>query len=411
MTFWLIAAGMTAGIVLVILYPVLFPAGTAARTRAEHDVEVYRAQLSELETDVERGTLSSEEAETARAEIARRLLKADAAAGLGARKRMAEARWPVAIAAVMALGVPLLSVAAYGTFGAPGLQDYPLSARTVPAENPSMSGEAERLLAAAEARLTETPDDGQGWNVIAPIYLRMGRTDDAVDAFQKAIALLGTSASREGGLGEALVQKAGGEVTDEARQAFERSLKDNPDYLPSRFFLALDLSQEGRNREAATAWQGLIEASPENAPWMTIARAGLADSREKAGLSPLPESELAARSAGAGAVAPQAPQSRNAPGPSADQMAAASGMNAGDRRAMIEGMVSQLASRLAQNPDDAEGWMRLIRSYSVLGEPEKASDALGRALGAIGDDESARAEIAALARSLGVELTQEGQTP
>ena len=67
MTFWLIAAGMTAGIVLVILYPVLFPAGTAARTRAEHDVEVYRAQLSELETDVERGTLSSEEAETARA--------------------------------------------------------------------------------------------------------------------------------------------------------------------------------------------------------------------------------------------------------------------------------------------------------------------------------------------------------
>ena len=73
--------------------------------------------------------------------------------------------------------------------------------------------------------------------------------------------------------------------------------------------------------------------------------------------------------------------------------------------------MSQLASRLAQNPDDAEGWMRLIRSYSVLGEPEKASDALGRALGAIGDDESARAEIAALARSLGVEPTQEGQTP
>ncbi|MCK5933425.1 MAG: c-type cytochrome biogenesis protein CcmI [Fulvimarina manganoxydans] len=408
MTFWLIAAAMTAGIVLVILYPVLFPAGTAARTRAEHDVEVYRAQLSELETDVERGTLSSEEAETARAEIARRLLKADAAAGSGAHKGMAGGRWPVAIAAVMALLVPILSVVAYGFFGAPGLQDYPLSARAAPASAPSGGSDIERLLAAAEARLVETPGDGQGWNVIAPIYLRMGRVDDAIEAFQKAIALLGTNAAREAGLGEALTQKAGGMVTDEARQAFERSLKDNPDYLPSRFFLALDLSQEGRNREAASAWQGLIEASPENAPWMNMARAGLADSREKAGLSPLSESELAANDASG---SPEPPRSQSAPGPTAEQMAAASGMNAGDRRAMIEGMVSQLASKLAQNPDDAEGWMRLIRSYSVLGEPKKASDALARALGAMGDNENARSEIAALARSLGVEPTQEGQTP
>ncbi|MEE2952389.1 MAG: c-type cytochrome biogenesis protein CcmI [Pseudomonadota bacterium] len=411
MTFWLIAAAMTAGIVLVILYPVLFPVGTAARTRAEHDVEVYRAQLSELETDVDRGTVSSEEADTARAEIARRLLKADAAASAGALKGTAGARWPLAVAAVMALGVPILSVAAYGMFGAPGLQDYPLSARAVPGGGPSINPEVDQLLAAAEARLAENPDDGQGWNVIAPIYLRMGRTDDAVDAFQKAISLLGTNAAREGGLGEALVQQAGGEVTDEARQAFERSLKDNPDYLPSRFFLALDLSQEGRNAEAATAWQSLIEASPENAPWMNIARAGLADSRQKAGLSPLPESDLAASSAADVTSTPRPPQAPSAPGPTAEQMAAASGMNAGDRRAMIEGMVSQLASKLAQNPDDAEGWMRLIRSYSVLGEPQKASDALARALGAMGDNENARSEIAALARSLGVEPTQEGQTP
>jgi cytochrome c-type biogenesis protein CcmH len=54
-------------------------------------------------------------------------------------------------------------------------------------------------------------------------------------------------------------------------------------------------------------------------------------------------------------------------------------MSPQDREAMIRGMVANLAQRLEANPDDAEGWLRLARAYTVLKEPEKAADAFGHA--------------------------------
>ena len=46
---------------------------------------------------------------------------------------------------------------------------------------------------------------------------------------------------------------------------------------------------------------------------------------------------------------------------------------------MIRGMVDGLAARLKDNPADVDGWLRLSRAYGVLGEPERARDALGSA--------------------------------
>ena len=60
---------------------------------------------------------------------------------------------------------------------------------------------------------------------------------------------------------------------------------------------------------------------------------------------------------------------------------------------MIESMVERLASRLEQQPDDAEGWARLGRSYMVLQQPAKARDAYTRAAKLRPDD-------AALAQAL-----------
>ena len=51
-----------------------------------------------------------------------------------------------------------------------------------------------------------------------------------------------------------------------------------------------------------------------------------------------------------------------------------------DRTAMIRGMVEGLSERLDKSPRDAEGWIKLIRSRKVLGEPDKAREALDRAL-------------------------------
>ena len=63
-------------------------------------------------------------------------------------------------------------------------------------------------------------------------------------------------------------------------------------------------------------------------------------------------------------------------GPSQSDIAAAADMTSDERDDMIAGMVAGLAARLDEEPDDADGWMMLIRSYSTLGELEKAQQAI-----------------------------------
>ena len=80
------------------------------------------------------------------------------------------------------------------------------------------------LVARIEQHLKENPKDSRGWEVIAPVYMRLGRYDDAVNARRNILSLLGPSAQREADLGVALAMVAGGEVTADSKAAFERAV-------------------------------------------------------------------------------------------------------------------------------------------------------------------------------------------
>ncbi|MCQ8781095.1 c-type cytochrome biogenesis protein CcmI [Mangrovibrevibacter kandeliae] len=400
MLFWVVAASLTAIVTLAAVWPVLRPRTGASPVRAEHDLEVYRAQLGELDGDVARGALRSEDAQTARAEIGRRLLRA-AEQAEGARARPGARRGGlIAVAVVVAVAVPALSLAVYGTLGSPAMPDLPLEARA--GSDPSAGGMT-ALIAQAEERLKQAPDDGRGWDVLAPIYLRLSRYEDAAKAYRNAIRLLGSSAAREAGLGQAATEIAGGEVTQEAKSAFERALALDPTLLQARFFLALDLSQEARYAEALPAWRQVVADSPPNAPWMAMAKAAVADAAQRTGAPALAE---AAPDPRPGAIEPP-----TSPGPDADQVAAASQLSSGDRQAMIEGMVAQLAERLKSDPKDAEGWKKLIRSYNVLGQPDAANAALRDAQATFPPESPEGTDIATFARDLGVTGAGETRTP
>ncbi|ORE87849.1 c-type cytochrome biogenesis protein CcmI, partial [Aurantimonas sp. 22II-16-19i] len=287
MVFWIVAAAMTAVVTLAIAWPLLRVDSRDESSAEEHDVEVYAAQLRELDGDLERGTIAAGEAASARAEIGRRLLRASerAKAGTGSGAPAAAGRGlqrSVLVGLLAIIAVPAIAFAFYGSIGAPRLSDQPLALRERP--QPGQEDlDLATLVDKAEARLRTNPEDGNGWEVLAPIYLRMNRPQDAAEAFRKAIDLNGPSASRFGGLGEALAETAGGEVTGEAKTAFERALQLNPSYLPAKFFLALDASQEQRAEDAESRWSDLIAESPKDAPWLRIAEAGLADARQRLG--------------------------------------------------------------------------------------------------------------------------------
>jgi cytochrome c-type biogenesis protein CcmH len=364
MLFWVTAALLTFGACLAVLLPMTRPGGRQQPTR-EHDLEVYRDQLTEVERDARRGLIGPAEAEQARAEIGRRILRLASRDEAPIRGSGGVARW-AGLAAVLA--VPLVSWSIYAALGSPDLPSQPLRERL--AANPA-GKTLDELVARAEAHLAKNPSDGRGWEVVAPVYVRMGRYDEAVRAYRNAISFLGANAAREAGLGEALAAAAGGRIEGEALAAFERALSLEPEDAQARYYLAYADAQAGRTAEAAAAWRALAQSAPAGSPWRQAAE--------------------------------QALRQAEAAGPTKEQVDAAAAMSTDERGAMIEGMVGSLDARLRQNPRDPEGWKRLIRSYMVLGRAAEARHALGRGIEAFGAGTAEAQELQAFAAALEIE--------
>lgn len=378
MLFWVIAAVLTLGASLAVLLPLA--TGTKPdHAGSDHDLEVYRDQLSELDRDVSRGLIHPAQADQARAEIARRILRLDNATAkkTQARETTVAARL-VATAAVLA--VPLVSWGVYAELGSPDLPSQPLAQRL--AKNPANSS-VDELVARAEAHLAANPSDGRGWDVVAPIYLRMQRFPDAVTAYRNAIRLDGETAVRQAGLGEAIAYSAGGIVSTDAQAAFEAARKLDPANAKANFYLALAMAQEGRNDDAINGWQAMLTSLPQGSPWRRAVEEALARSGK-----------------------PAAKANGTAAGPTRQDVDAASSMSPQDRSAMIETMVAGLDEKLRQNPHDAEGWTRLVRSYLVLGRTSQARDALNRGIAAFGADTDEAKKLVAFAASLGLTATE-----
>jgi len=369
MIFALAAALLTALAVAAVLIPVL-RRHRRGPSRADYDLTVYRDQLRELESDRARGLVSEEQEEAARTEIERRMLRA-------ARAREAEgadaptrspAAWRRRVAAIgLGLCVPALAAGVYASLGTPGLPGRPFAEIERPAgeaaEAAALSEPVERLAASLE----RDPNNLEGWLLLGRSYVVLQRYPEAVDALRQAAARSGGDPDVLAMLGEAIVWANGGVVVPEAVRVFRQALEARPGDPASRFHLALARAQAGEVREAYEIWLALAAETPADAPWRGDLEALIGQAAEVLDVEP-------------GSL-PSGPPLAEAPsGPTADDMAAAAEMSPDERMEMIRSMVEGLAARLEENPDDAEGWRRLARSYAVLGEPEKALDTLRRAV-------------------------------
>jgi len=379
MALWIIFAVMTAAAMLAVFLPMRRP--VARGVGASADKAVYRDQFAELERDVADGRIGGRDADAARAEIARRLIAAERGDPADGSEGDGGAR-PGYAGLIAALAVPLFALSLYIYAGTPGLPGQPLQARAPSAGDTDIAS----LISRVESHLADEPDDGRGWAIVAPVYMRLGRPADAATAWRNAIRIDGATASAQAGLGEALVASENGVVTVEAEAAFNAALALQPGAALPRFYLALARQQGGDADAAIAGWQALLADAPADAPWRVI----VTDALARAGSSWAGES--------ADAVS-------KGPGPDSDDIAAAAEMSATDRQAMIAGMVDRLAERLASEPDDIDGWLRLMRAYSVMGRETAATDAAHDAMKAIAGDAGQR-RIASLAAELGLKLNE-----
>jgi cytochrome c-type biogenesis protein CcmH len=392
--FWALAATLAAAVTYVVTRPLRarttvsdLVGSTAAHGPAQDndtasDLAVYRDQLAELDVEAERGVLSGEDAASARLEISRRMLaRAERASAPTQTRDMP------AIAALLATAsIPLVGLGFYLLAGVPSMPDLPRAAR---ADLPAEQSDVSQLIGRVEERIAKSPEDGKGWDVIAPVYLKQARYADAVLAYDNAIRLLGETVPRLSGLAEAHIKVANGVVNDAAKAANSRILVLDPTRIEPRFWLALALEQDGKLAAAAAAYRAMLDNAPADAPWREPVLARLAAVDPSKTMIASPKTTTA-----------KPPTSER--GPSAADITASGQLTPEARMLMIAGMVEGLEQRLAGDGRDADGWQKLIRSYVVMGNKEKAGIALRNARTALAGNQDGLAAVNASAKELGI---------
>jgi cytochrome c-type biogenesis protein CcmH len=374
---------LLAVIVAVILVVPLLRRGASVVEADGHDVALYRAQLAELAAEHASGAIGDSEAAAARIEVERRLLRAADRPPEAAGEALSASGRRIA-ALVVVVFVAALGGLAYHRLGNPALPDKPaMREADVPAEQATPDELALRLAAA----MRERPDELRGWLMLGPLATSVARYDLAAEAYAGAARLEPGKVDHWLALGQALTARDAGMINGQARDAFAKALVLQPDNPMARYYLGLADFQKHNDRAAYDRWAALADDTPPGAEWSDILARGLKRVSRRLGL---PEPEFVAE-----LPRTEAPAAA-APGPSVAQMQAADEMSAGDRGAMIEGMVQRLADRLKQNPDDLDGWLRLGRAYQVLGRTKDAVDAYTQALRLDPANDAAKHALAAL---------------
>ncbi len=263
------------------------------------------------------------------------------------------------------------SLVLYLLMGRADLSDQPLALRQAEIETAArtQTEQAETLataLAVAKQQTIDQPEDVGNW-------LRLAQTAAMVDDSETEIRALTIADEMTGGddtvksmLAEALSRAVGGQITVPARELIASVLARSPAEPRALYLAGLAAYQDEDYAKAVDIWQKLQSVSAVNAPWMTLLDQNIADAAATGGID--------------------IPKRQSSAGLDQADIAAASELTEEERRAMIKGMVSRLAERLAKNPGDVEGWRRLGRAYEVLGKPADAVSAMVSAADAAPQD-------------------------
>lgn len=423
MLLWIILTALTAVSAVVLAIPLIrrHEARLDARTAT---ITVLKDQLADVDVQLAAGTIPAGDAEGLRVEIKRRMLAAGHIAE--DQRRTMGSRALAGVAIGMAAMVALAAGALYSTMGQPGMGGAavrvaaPANGPAAPVADQPQAAEIASLVGALETRVAADAKNPEGWRMLGWAYYQTDRYAEAATAYGKAVALKPDGAGYQSAYGEALVLAADGQVTPAARAAFDKAVASDGNDARARYFVGVAQQQGGDAKAAIANWLALLADSTGDAPWVPQVRSMIeAAARDAkidvtaqlaaikplasggASVAPPPMPGLAGVAAtAAGAAA--GPAASGSPGPSADQVAGAANMVPADRQAMIASMVDGLAKRLEANPKDEAGWLRLMRSRSVLGDAPAARKARDDGLKAFAGDAQATTRIKASAAELGL---------
>ena len=340
---------------------------------ASKDLLIYKDQLVEVEKDLEKGVLSKSESDAARIEVSRRILLADKRSKLEKQTVSISQNHNKLITFIILIFILAGSFSIYAFLGNPSLPDMPLQARLaeikenrsqrisqeeaellVPDEIIEAPSDYLALVSKLRIAMKERPNDIQGLRLLALHEFRLGKYRSARKAHLKIINVLGETATAKDliDFAEVMIVATNGYVSPEAEFILRRGLEMKPNDGRARYYSGLSMAQSGRPDVTLRLWENLLNEGPDDAPWIPLIKEQIVDVARLIGVN-LAQDQL--------------------PGPTSEQINSAETMSDVDRKEMIQGMVSSLSNRLANEGGTVNEWARLIRALGVLGETANAS--------------------------------------
>jgi cytochrome c-type biogenesis protein CcmH len=312
-----------------------------------------------------------------------------------------EAKMPVARKSLPFARIALIS-AAVVAIAAVGLSlrgDGVDSGSSATSTTQASTGDVNNSIAELEAKLKDNPNDAKGWQTLGWALMQTEKFAEAGQAYARATQIDPKKSEYWSALGEARVLAGPGDVSAEAKTAFEKSVALDPKDPRARYFIGVAQDIAGDHKSAIDGWLALLADTPSGAPWEADVRRLIKEVGEKEKI------EVASRLAAirpAPATGGAAIATAAIPGVSRDQMQAGAQLPKGQQEAMIAGMVDGLEAKLKANPKNESGWIMLMRSRVQLGEESKSATVLKNARAAFADDSSALKRVNEAAVELGI---------
>ncbi len=351
----------------------------------DYEEVVYLDQLGEIEKDLMKGNLNLSEKEEIYSELEKRA-KLRTTDSFKPSQKLNNPIFDQSLLIGLIILLPASALAIYGFLGSPTMADQPYKERALVKEkkiiqsrqiNSNKMTSLDQLAENLARKMIENPKELEGWILLGRTYTTLNRWSDASDSFKKAYKLSPTHPDLAGSLAEALYMADNSTFSNYTLGVLSKALKDNPVDPKPLFYWGLSKSNGGKHQEAFDTWSKLKSISPKNAIWMPTLNQKITETAKILGIKLESENSQQDKKA-TKKLGLQDNAETTIPGPSREDIEAANQMSRQERMNFIRSMVERLAERLKENPNDLNGWRRLLRAYRVLGEKEKAQMVLKR---------------------------------
>ncbi|QDX81782.1 c-type cytochrome biogenesis protein CcmI [Denitratisoma sp. DHT3] len=286
MTLFIIIVGaLLVAVIAALVLPLIrtrpADAGDPGQARAL-SLMVLREQRADLERERAEGTLDDNAYAQAKEELERRALDdALADAPLSPNRPLQAPR--AALAVAIALLLPLLTVGIYAFQGTP---DALIAGKQTGAGSDAHSATPEQVAAMVERlaqRMAESPDDGQGWLMLARSYAALGRFAESAAAYGKATALLSPNAQMLADYADAMAMAQGRSLRGEPEKLLRQALQADPDNVKALALAGTAAFDQHDYAQAIAHWQKILARLPPDNELAEGIQNGIREARERMG--------------------------------------------------------------------------------------------------------------------------------